>query len=181
MNILIDHARDRLRHSFLLRWVLANMVGWTLGLYLTTISVNSWVIILLGGLAYGGVVGVAQRYVLRHYPSIQLARWLAYSLYGGLCGTLVSILFIFPYLFSSDRLLALVIGGLIGTSLGAWQSFLMSGSARWWVGANLLGGALCGLLTTIPIIRGLPIGLLLGAAVFGYVTGRALEKMKPER
>lgn len=177
MNTLINRVRDRLRQSFLLRWVLANVVGWTVGLFLTTISVNSWLVVLVSGLLYGAVVGAAQRYVLRHYVGLRLERWVAYSLYGGVCGLLASIVFIFPYLFSGDRLLALVIGGLIGASLGVWQSFLLNGATRRWIGANLLGGALCGLLTTIPVIRGLPIGLILGAAVFGYITGRALEKM----
>lgn len=180
MNTLLDRFRDQLRRSFLLRWVLANVVGWTLGLYLTTISINSWVVILLASLAYGAVVGAAQGYVLRHYPSVQLDGWLIYSFYGGVCGTVVSLVFILPYLLSADRLLAVVIGGLIGASLGVWQSFLLSGAARWWIGANLVGGALCGWLTTFQFIRGLPIGLMLGAAIFGYITGRALEKIQNE-
>ena len=46
-----------------------------------------------------------------------------------------------------------------------------------WLVINAVGGAACGWLTVIPIIRGLPLGLLMGSALFGYLTGRVLERI----
>ncbi|MEZ4668928.1 MAG: hypothetical protein R3E39_13560 [Anaerolineae bacterium] len=164
----------------MLRWVLANVAGWTVGLSLSTISINSWFVILVASLMFGAVVGAAQRFALQGQLPIRLEQWLQYSLYGGLAGVGVSFILIIPYLLSGDKLLALGIGAIIGTSIGIWQSALIGGSARLWIGANLIGGALCALLTSLQFIRGLPVGLLLGAAVYGYITGVTLQKMYSE-
>ena len=64
---VLDEARRRLRASFLLRWVLANMVGWSIGLYLSAWSLSTPVL-CLGGAFAGICVGVAQWWALRTPP-----------------------------------------------------------------------------------------------------------------
>jgi hypothetical protein len=78
---------------------------------------------------------------------------------------------------------ALVAGAILGGAVGTAQSRLIDSPTEgrlWWIAANLVGGGLCGFLTALPIIRGLPIGLLIGSALFAYLTGRLWLRWFPE-
>ena len=72
-------------------------------------------------------------------------------------------------------------GAIFGGGVGVAQYFILQrglSRAGWWIAANVAAGALCALLTLAPMIRGLPIGLLIGTALYGYLTGRALLWLK---
>lgn len=169
---LIAELQDRLRASFLLRWTLANMAGWTVGLYLTALSLSTPALCLGGALA-GACVGLAQWFILKDEPAFG-RNWIAWSAAGGFAGLL-------PAAFAGV-LVALgwgfgvaLVGGIVGAGVGFAQWSVLSrrlNRAEWWIAANIAGGAACALLTLAPIIWGLPVGLLLGTAVYGYVTGR---------
>jgi hypothetical protein len=180
---IITAFKDRLRASFLLRWTLANIAGWTVGLYLSALSFSTPVLCLGGALA-GACVGAAQWYALRDdYPVGR--EWIAWSAGGGLVGML-------PAAFAGV-LVALgwglgiaLVGGIVGAAVGAAQWSILNrqmNGAGWWIVANLAAGAACALLTLAPIIWGLPIGLLVGTAIYGYVTGRVfihLQSLKTD-
>ncbi len=180
MRGVIEAVRARLRTDFLLRWTLATMAGWTVGLYLTTLSLSTPVFCMGGALA-GACIGAAQWYALRgDYPVGR--KWIGWSTAGGLAGML-------PAMFAGV-LVALgwglgiaLVGGIVGAGVGTAQWSILNGRlnrAGWWITANVGAGAACALLTLAPIVWGLPIGLLLGTGVYGYVTGRALVWMMKE-
>jgi uncharacterized iron-regulated membrane protein len=78
---------------------------------------------------------------------------------------------------------ALVAGAILGGAVGAAQSRLIDSPPErrlCWIAANLVAGGVCGFLTALPIIRGLPIGLLIGSALFAYLTGRLWLHWFPE-
>jgi len=201
---IIEMFQVRLRASFLLRWVLANVVGWSLGLYLSAWSLSTPAL-CLGGAFAGLCVGAAQWWALRPPPPcptrrsplpefmegegntglspITVARnWIGLTVAGALFGALPAL--------SAGVLVALgwglgiaFAGAIFGAGVGAAQYFILQRRmprAGWWVVANLAGGALCALFTLAPILRGLPIGLLLGTALYGYITGRVLVWLKAE-
>lgn len=166
METLTQH----LRHNFLLRWVLANVVGWTIGLYAGALNPLCFII---AGLTACICVGAAQWTILR--PRVG-TDWIVATVLGGISGT-------FPVLFAGLLVFfgfawvggcsGLLFGGAVG--LAQWLILKRCTSrAGWWVAANAGGGLLCGLLTLVSLIPGLPIGLMLGAAAYGYITGRTL-------
>lgn len=179
----IDQLRDQLEHHFRLRWVLANTLGWTIGLYA---GILNPICFAGAGLIAGVILGVAQVWAFRSASILSLSdsesdvrRWVMLTFAGVALGmipaALLGLLYIFGWHFG-----IILAGALLGGAVGAAQwVFLRRFTARlaWWIGANLLGGAICGLLTTIPLIPGVPLGLLAGSALFGYLTARALEKI----
>jgi hypothetical protein len=202
VNQLIETFRARLRANFLLRWVLANVVGWTLGLNLSSYSLALVTPALCFGGAFAGLcVGAAQWWALKtptppprptsgqplpefregeenagESPIAVERNWIGLTVAGAIAGGLPA--------FGMSLLVALgwglgtaVVGGIFGAGVGIAQYFILQrglSRAEWWIAANMAGGALCALLTLAPLIRGLPIGLLLGTAIYGYITGRAL-------
>lgn len=171
----MDELRTHLQENFLLRWTLANLLGWTVGLYLGTLAINSPIICLLG-LLTGVSIGLAQWWALRNEVTVT-RRWVIASVAGVAGGGILAAPALF-FALSSQTLGLTFAGAMIGLGIGVLQwSSLPEGLKRggWWIGANLLAGALCALLTSIPIIRGLPLGLLAGTALYGYLTGRVLR------
>lgn len=191
------------RDHFLLRWILANVLGWTIGLYL-----GFWnpICFLGAGVVAGLTLGLAQWWVLsgvsspllshgfegghpqgRPYPNdvtgrdTQLRvryRWIWMTLISTAIGMLPALVIGFLLSLWSLAVGLLVSGAILGGAVGFGQWTILRHTLdqpERWIMANVLGGAVCGLLTAIPIIRGLPLGLLLGAAIYGYITGRALE------
>ncbi|MCA0456837.1 MAG: hypothetical protein LCI00_22895 [Chloroflexi bacterium] len=187
MPIFIETFLYELRQRFLLRWVLANVVGWTVGLYA---GVLNPVCFAGTGIIAGLVLGAAQWWALRGSPLLALnadgqpsRRWITLTFAGAATGLIpAAVLGGMLFLFTNGvaaLLAGAVLGGAVG--LGQWAALQgISSRAVLWLGVNILGGAVCGLLTIIPIIRGLPLGLLAGAALFGYATGRVLEMMRRE-
>lgn len=159
--------KELLEGNFRLRWTLATAVGWVLGLYAGLLNPLCFA---GAGLVAGAAVGWAQR---RAAGGQLPESWLRSTLTGAALG------FIPAALFGAWALLngwlwwgaaGLVLGGGVGLA----QSYLLGGNPRWTV-INALAGLMCGLLTALPLIPGLPIGLLAGAALYGYLTARIAE------
>jgi hypothetical protein len=174
---------DALRESFLLRWIVANVLGWTVGLYLGFLNP---ICFAGAGIIAGLALGAAQWWVLTRSPTLLTETeldhsWIWVTLGSAAVGLIPSLLIGGLLALLAGWGMGLLIGGaILGGSVGIGQWYRVRHSvnqAEMWIGANVLGGALCGLLTSIPIIRGLPLGLLIGSALYGYITGRALERM----
>jgi len=172
--------------GFLLRWTLANVAGWSAGLYLGSALVGALGGIggaLAGGVLAGAVVGAAQWIVLRTETQAAWAnpRWaIASALGGGLA--------ILPAYIAGAALIAgpqvgyFVVGGVYGGIFGALQGFLfrtqVDHMAVVWVTANLLAGGLCGCLTMTASLPGMPLICSPGPVVFGLVTGCAAQMLQ---
>ncbi len=189
----MDFIRDKLEESLLLRWIVANMAGWTVGLiaggYLIRLpnlpTICFPLVCLIGGFA-GACIGAAQWYILRQPYQIN-RRWIGYSFIGAAVATLPAY-FIGVFLFLASMgasvlgsFAAIIMGALIGSGVGIGQSYVLqnhiSDSARWWIAACAAAGGVCGLLSLMPILPPLPIGILTGTALYGYITGRMLLRL----
>ena len=177
MRRLLQPLSNRLQHSFLLRWVLANVVGWVVALHLlgrAAIS-DQFMIVIAVGLAGVLVIGVAQWWVLGEHLTIGL-----WWIIGTAIAIIVAALIEFaasPLLPELDeRMRYLLLGGVAGLLMAIVQWLILRryfGRFTFWITANLLGGALCAAMS-------LPLALsrsLLGAAVLGLLTGYALILM----
>ena len=193
MPLLIEQFLYELRQRFLLRWVLANIIGWTVGLYFGVLNPLCFA---ATGIVAGLVLGASQWWALRATPfginraedeanipthiSQNARRWILSTFAGAAIGLIpATALGATLFLFSSG-LAALLAGAVLGLAVGLGQWIVLRHISRQlmlWLLVNTVGGAVCGWLTIIPIIRGLPLGLLAGSALFGYVTGRVLERI----
>jgi hypothetical protein len=197
IRALTANFRARLRASFMLRWVLANVAGWGVGLYLSAWSLSP-LTLCLGGAVAGVCLGWAQWWALKipqnphplapsplrregesdiEQPPVTVGRdWIGLTTAGALVGALPAA--------GAGIVVSLgwglgigLIGAIFGAGVGVAQWYILQrgmSRAGWWIAANAAGGGLCALLTLAPILRGLPIGLLLGTALYGYITGRVL-------
>jgi hypothetical protein len=169
--------------NFLLRWTLANIAGWSIGL-----TLGSWILsqagsgvgLILGGTAAGSLVGLAQWLALRVDFDFADRRWLVVSAAGGAVGALPAYIAAFSII--AGRGVGLfIIGAVFGGLFGALQSLILGrhfeDRALWWIAANVLAGGLCGWLSmTSPFW--LPVCCSFGPVTFGLVTGYALKRLR---
>jgi hypothetical protein len=179
----LEAAQRRLESSpagsLLLRWVLANVAGWSLGLYLGSLALSragGVPGLLLAGAVAGLLAGTAQTLALRTLWTVPLRRWVLLSTAGGALAALPVFLAL-PALIAGQGVGLTIMGALFGLIFGLAQSgALRSGQDRaiLWALANLFGGGLCALLSPGGIISGVPVCCTPGPALFGLVTGGVL-------
>mgnify|MGYP005845063721 CR=1 FL=1 len=170
-------ARGALRGRFWLRWALATLIGWTAGLYLGVWTMRTP--LLCGGWPLvGAAVGAAQWLALRGVWPVQARRYVFASAAASLAGITLALLLAGLGIFGLE-VWAIGAGAAIGGSVGVAQGWVLGANGQRWVIANLVGGGLCGLLTITSIIGGLPVGLAVGSALFGALTGWALSRSAP--
>lgn len=196
MGLMIDKFRFELRQNFLLRWVLANVVGWTVGLYFGVLNPVCFAVV---GVVTGLILGAFQWWALRDTAfgthsgeasssipmistriSTEARQWMVSTFAGAAVGLFPALALGALLYLISNGLAGLLAGGALGLAVGIGQWMILkhvSDQVVLWLVMNALGGALCGFLTLTPIIRGLPLGLLAGSALFGYLTGRVLERI----
>jgi hypothetical protein len=180
---MVNHLPYYLNH-FLTRWTLANIIGWSVGLYLggALLSVLGGIIgAIAGGALAGASVGLGQWLVLRRKSDKTHPRWPLISALGGGLATL-------PAYLSGITLIAgpqvgyFVIGAVYGAIFGTLQMLMLRRSfedgSAWWVIANLVAGGLCGCLTMTASLPGLPLICSPGPAVFGLLTGWAMLALR---
>lgn len=172
------------QQSWLLRWILANIAGWSIGLLLAAFLLNMLGIFgaLIGGAAAGFIVGMLQAVALQTYPSWQIPfrTWVLYSILGGVLATVPIYLLAFGLLFNFNITLLLMgaIFGIIQSSLQArllWHSIYEK--ALWWIAASAIGGALCAPLSLSASSLWLPVCFSPGPLIFGLITGIAFLKI----
>jgi hypothetical protein len=196
MALMIDKFRFELRQNFLLRWVVANIVGWTVGLYFGVLNPVCFAVV---GVVTGLILGAFQWWALRDTAlgihssesasSIstriftEARQWMVSTFAGAAVGLFPALALGTLLYLISNGLAGLLAGGALGLAVGIGQWMILkhvSDQVVLWLVMNTVGGALCGFLTLTPIIRGLPLGLLAGSALFGYLTGRVLERILRE-
>jgi hypothetical protein len=180
-------ARERfsvyLRRRFMARWMLANVVGWSLGLYLGS-ALLQWlggvVGLGIGGAAAGTFVGAAQHWALRGKIEVD-RRWIGYSAAAGAGAALPVLALGFTLLIPTVGLSLL--GGIAGGLIGAAQGVVLRerlGSAGLWLLANAAGGVFCAVCSLSGIPFWLPIFCTAGPYLFAAITGWALLRLLRE-
>ena len=178
---------------FLIRWILANTIGWSLGLILAigllavgfvlNVVLPDWLIVALipiaGGIV-GASVGLAQRWALENNR-----QWVWSSAAGGAIATIPAMGL--GLLLRFDPLIArLVIGAVLAAGISAAQLVTQGISDnRWtairrWAVMNAIAGFLCAGLSPAGAHLWLPLTCLLGTGLFGAVTGAALIRVGRE-
>jgi hypothetical protein len=199
MPLVFEKFLFEVRQRFLLRWVIANIIGWTVGLYF---GVLNPICFAGAGVVAGLVLGASQWWALRstslghkgedenYLPLVsthvsQPARqWIISTFAGAALGLFPALVLAGVLVFLSNNVAALFAGAVLGLAVGIGQWMILkhiSDRAVLWLVVNAVGGAACGWLTLTPIIRGLPLGMVIGAALFGYLTGRVLERIMIEK
>ncbi len=199
MPLIVEKFLFEVRQRFLLRWVLANIIGWTFGLYF---GVLNPICFAGAGVVAGLVLGASQWWALRstalgqdsendrNLPvgSTRISRparqWIILTFAGAALGLIPALALAAGLILFSNSLAALLGGAILGLAVGIGQWRIlkyMSDRGVLWLVVNTIGGAVCGWLTLTPIIRGLPLGLLAGSAIFGYLTGRVMERIIAEK
>ena len=179
LSLLVAIWRD----YWLLRWTLANMVGWTLALVTAVLCLQFFGLIgaLMGGALAGAIVAFAQSLFLPQIKAWPVTRkqWVLWSAFGGALATVPVYLLGFIALFHAQIGLFFM-GGMFGGIVGALQFRLLNyeydDAALWWVLASIGGGMLCAPLT-ITSVSIFPIIGSLGPVVFGLITGWAIITM----
>ena len=186
----LQTIQQEIKQRLLLRWTLANIAGWSAGLFLGTLvaQLAAWMLgdvagqiigPLLAGAMVGAVVGWLQRWALQgvfvESPEIE-GRWLTFSIIGGVVGSL-SLVITWATIFIGS-MGYLVMGAVFGLAFGWLQTSALKdhfGEATViWVGANIVGGGLCSLLTFTGVPFNMPVFCTFGPVTFGIITGFAL-------
>jgi hypothetical protein len=173
-----------LHAHFGLRWLLANMLGWWLGLLSGGLVLN-WSGgpggVLLAGTVTGLCVGVTQWLLA---PDWLDRRWLFLSALGGGLAVLPAYLTGLVSLFTGPRIGFFVVGAVYGGIFGGFQWLALRYRVPdWlvlWLVANALAGGWCACLTlTFNPLR-LPVFCSLGPVAFGLITGWALRRLRQD-
>jgi len=155
--------------NFLLRWTLANTLGWPAGFVLGALLARAdtpLALVLAGGLA-GAVAGLMQQIALRG-AGLSARCWWLWTAVGVAAGTVAAffaglLVAGLALLLGSWLPLLAAVGAILGASAGAAQARYLPQPGRW-IAVNALAGLLGGVLT------------LLGPLVFGLLTGLALRR-----
>lgn len=165
------------------RWLLANLAGWSAGLYAAALCVQllgGLIGLLLGGGLAGLLVGGAQWWALRGEADWLDGRWVRFSTLGGVLGAL-------PAFVAGGALIVghtlgfCIVGAVFGGIIGAAQYVLLNDHVEaggLWVLANVAGGALCGVFSLAVNPLYLPVCCTFGPLIFAGITGAALLRWR---
>ena len=166
------------------RWVLMNMLVWSLGLYAIAFSIRLFGIMgaPIGVILAGSVVGAGQSWVLQQLLPIAPRQWTRSSVLGTVLGVLpIGLLFLWVLLVAAIGLnsvlfiLGAIFGGILGASQVRILHSILDEKVAWWVLANILAGALCAPLSLSGVTFVLPVFCSLGPLTFGLLTAWALR------
>lgn len=180
---LFQSVVSALQRYFLLRWTLANIVGWSTGLYVGSLAlmvIGGLPGLLMAGLLTGLIAGGAQVAVLRDSatgsPRYLFRRWIIFSTIGGMCAAIP--VFISGFTLVAGRGIGFALmGAVFGSCFGWVQALALRHQPDFtlvWVLANVFSGSLCALFSFSGFPVMLPIFCTLGPVLFGVVTGYTL-------
>lgn len=175
------------RRYWLLRWTLANMLGWSLALIVAVLLLQLMGLwgAIIGGTVAGAMAAFIQSFTLLQIKSwpVSRKRWVIWGAISGALATIPVYLLGFVALFHAQIGL-LMMGAMFGGIVGGVQYYLLHDEYRdatlWWVLASIIGGMLCAPLTfTTALI--LPVIGSFGPVVFGLLTGWAIITMNRQQ
>jgi hypothetical protein len=176
---VIASIKQTLTTYFLLRWTLANVTGWMLGIvagaFLADVLAGLHIIaVFAGGAVTGLIVGGMQWLALRASPQEDNIRpvWVGISVLAALCAVIPTML-VTPAIVFGVTVGFGVMGSVFGACFGlvqslGWERSLEAGA--FWALVNGLAGCLC---STTMVGLSSPVLCVLGPVVFGLVTGVA--------
>lgn len=175
----------QLWQSWLLRWILSCIIGWGLGFVVAALLLR-WLGLpaaFVAGMIVAGIAALLQAWAIKPIvPGLRLRGWVGWSALAGLCATLPVyglglVLLLNPYLG------LLLMGAAFGATLGYFQGRLLpTPVARgFWLGACMMGAALCAPLSLLPLSGALPIWCSPGLPVFALLTALALRRIAPDK
>lgn len=166
----------------MLRWVLWNILGWTLGLYLTfwLTSLIGFVSLFIGSIFQAVLLGFIQRYLLQDQIILEKAGWLFYSGLGGAIAFLPVLLATLAFI-AHPFIGAILMGGLYGLIFSYFQQLYLRqqdlARGSYWVLANTVGGMLCAPLTLGMLSKQVPVLFSPGILIFGLITGYCIQRL----
>jgi hypothetical protein len=188
---MTTNMRTRTKRRTALRWAVVTTGGFGAGTLLaatpaTALAVSgapAALVGLTGGAVLGGILGGAQWLELRQQVDTA-GWWIPASMVGGMLG------------FTGNAILAdrapstvraalppVVAGAIAGGLLGGAQAVVLRRQvcpAGSWIVASALGwSAACGLAAKVASVARVPIGLLIGGAAAGTITGMVLARLLP--
>lgn len=186
---ILSAFREQLSNHFILRWLLANILGWSVGLLVGTITagiifkvfgnlIGVIIGLSLAGAVTGAVVGAAQSKSLIGLSTQfdDKRRWIIFSALGGAVGALPVFLTMFVLIIGNFGLF--IIGAVFGLCFGWMQSSAFNndsdGAIVIWIAANIIGSGLCGFFSINGWPFALPIFCSIGPVLFALITGFAL-------
>ena len=184
----MNNESKHLEKKFLLKWILANGIGWLVGVIgafiLSYLVVNIFYpkeTNLILGLCIGASVGYSQWFLLKGKFKIS-------SLWGLVCTICMGIPFIvevimdecghkIPNFQGNQVFLGRLIFGIIeGLVIGLLQMQFLKPyfkKAAWWIAVSSVGWGICFLANSFPMPLAI-LGLLTGGILLGLVTGYSL-------
>ena len=165
-------------------WVIVNIIVWSLGLYTIALCIRFLGIVgaPIGTLIAGIIIGSGQAWVLRHMLPVEPRQWIGHSMLGVFLGVLpIGLLFLWVVLVAviGVNSVLFILGGLFGGILGATQSRVLYPivyeQVGYWIGINILAGALCAPLSLTGSTFWLPVFCSLGPLTFGLLTAGVLR------
>ena len=183
LNHIRETSLDIWQRHWLLRWTVANMLGWTLALLAAVLLLQLLGIwgAIIGGAAAGAIVAYIQSLALYQMKTwaISRKRWVIAAAIGGALATIPVYLLGFVALIHLQIGL-LMMGAMFGGIVGGIQYYQLNDeyeeTALWWVLASAVGGMLCAPLTLNTALI-VPVLGSLGPVVFGLLTGWAVITM----
>jgi hypothetical protein len=172
--------------NFILKWILATMIGVTIGWIMGILVHTSLILGLIKHVAvFGGIVGVSQWFVLRRYLS-QAGWWVLMNTVGWPLGFALGISLISSWGWQLNVFLFGIIAGAVVGGLGWFILLQPSSRIMQWTLANTIGwgvGFMFSDILAYPFIDrfdvtpGMFLGLILTGATAGTVTGIILARL----
>ncbi|MEM9954085.1 MAG: hypothetical protein AAF846_20920 [Chloroflexota bacterium] len=167
---------------FLLRWIVANLLGWILGL--TMLTVILWLFGGFGSLFIGAGlglgIGLPQAWILfTPHEMPRRRKWIIYSVVGGFfavfpVGALAVIALFNVWL--AGVLIGLAFGGILGLMQSFVFTSLLGDEAYYWILVSIVASILASLAMVVTFYLPLPIIASPATILYALITGWQLQK-----
>ncbi|MGB7337284.1 MAG: hypothetical protein WBC91_00215 [Phototrophicaceae bacterium] len=184
LNHMLHTAQRWWDTYFLLRWVIANMLGWVLGLL--SLSLMLWLFGWIGALSIGAWLGIGlglpQAWIL--FPDEERAnrrQWVLYSALGGFFAVfpaaILSVIGIF-----NTWIAAILIGVCFGGIFSGCQTIALHQSlgddAFRWIPIGILSAVSAALMIVLTLVTPIPILASPATIIYALITGWQLQQWR---
>lgn len=174
---IFDKLQYWWRHYWLVRWVIANIIGWASGLVIATTGIRLFALpgAILSGALFGLGLSLPQAWILFSGDERDnRQKWILYSAIGGFFGVFpvgfLSIIGIFN-LWIAALLMGMVFGGIWGLLQSLVLLPLLGERAYLWIPMCMLAGAVSALFSVPILATAIPLLFSPATIVFSLMTG----------